>query len=141
MYKTIYLSLVLLGFTCLPCFGQECVQPFVAAAFGKPVVVTGEFVAKSNAYYDQNILKEPFYLKVISVDGRVLKEDVRIQYLLEANEKEKKQLERVGVVQEFEAYETLYQPVSATPWLGELEQGSGFYLKHLLHIRTVNKKD
>ena len=95
---------------------------------------------EANTYYDRNIVNEPFYLKVISVDGRVLKEAVFIQYFFEADKKDEKKLERVDVVQEFEAYETLYQPIFATPWLGELEQGSGFYLKHLLHIRAVNKK-
>ncbi len=143
MYKIVHLTFlwfVFLGIACPFCFGKECIQPFVAAAFGEPVVVTAEFVAKPNTYYDRNIVNEPFYLKVISVDGRVLKEAVFIQYLFEADKKDEKKLERVDVVQEFEAYETLYQPISATPWLGELEQGSGFYLKHLLHIRAVNKK-
>jgi hypothetical protein len=101
--------------------------------------VTAEFVVKPNTYYAQNIVKAPFFLRVISVGGRALKEPVVIEYFLETEKKEKKRLERTGAVQEFEAYETLYQPISATPWLGEMEQGSRFYLQHLLHIRTVRK--
>ena len=107
----------------------------------KPVIVTAEFVAKPKTYYNQNIVKEPFSLKVLSVDGRVLKEAVIIRYFLEADKKEERKLERIGLVQEFEAYETLRQPISATPWLGEREQGTGFYLEHLLHIRAMNKKE
>jgi hypothetical protein len=118
----------------LACFGQECVRPIVATEFGRPVIVTAEFVPKSNTYYAQNLVREPFFLKVISVDGRMLKEAVIIEYILEA-EKEAKKLERAGSVQEFEAYETLYQPDFANPWLGDAEQGMGFALHPLLHIR------
>ncbi|MCI5135911.1 MAG: hypothetical protein D3920_12755 [Candidatus Electrothrix sp. AW2] len=129
-----------LCFACLPGSGQECIRPFVADAFGKPVVVTAEFVAKSKSYYDQNIVREPFSLKVFSVNGRVLKEAVIIRYFLEADKKKERKLERAGLVQEFEAYETIRQPISATPWLRKWEQGTGFYLEHLLHIRAVNEK-
>jgi len=117
------------------CLGQECVRPVVAAEFGKPVVVTAEFVAKSNTYYVQNLVPEAYTLKVIAVDGRRLKEAVLIEYKLDAGKTEAKKLERVGIVQKFEAYETLYQPDFAKPWLEEGEQGMGFALHHLLHIR------
>lgn len=128
--------LIILWLMRVACFGQECVRPLVAGEFGNPVAVTAEFVAKPNTYYAQNIVKEPFLLRVISVDGRALKDVVVIEYLLEADSSEKKKLERAGIVQEFEAYETLYQPDFATPWLGEWEQGMSFALNHLLHIRT-----
>jgi hypothetical protein len=117
------------------CLGQECVRPVVATEFGKPVMVTAEFVAKSNTYYAQNLVPEAYTLKVIAVDGRRLKEAVFIEYKLEAGKKEAKKLERVGIVQEFEAYETLYQPGFAEPWLEEGEQGMSFALHHLLRIR------
>ena len=132
--KRICLPLIF-GLLHVACFGQECVRPVVATEFGKPVVVTAEFVAKSNTYYAQNLVPEAFTLKVIAVDGRRLKEAVLIEYKLEAGKKEAKKLERAGIVQEFEAYETLYQPAFAEPWLEEGEQGMSFCLHHLLHIR------
>jgi len=124
----------------LPCFGQECVRPRVAIEFGKPVVVTAEFVARTNTYYAQNVVGEPFTLRVIFVNGQKLSEAVLIEYKLEADKKTTKELEQTDVVREFEAYETVYQPSSATPWL-EGAQGTGFYLNHLLHIRPATKKE
>jgi len=66
----------------LSCFGQECVRPRVASEFGKPVIVTCEFVTKPNTYYAQNWIKEPFTLKVITVNGQTLREAVLIEYNL-----------------------------------------------------------
>ena len=132
--KRICLPLIF-GLLQVACFGQECVRPVVATEFGKPVMVTAEFVAKANTYYAQNLVPEAYTLKVIAVNGQRLKEAVLIEYKLEAGKKEKKELERAGVTLEFEAYETLYQPISATPWLGEGEQGEAFTLAHVLHIR------
>lgn len=103
------------------------------------MVVRAEFAPKANSYDEQNFVSNPFTLKVLEVNGRKLKEPVLIEYLLEADESERKKLERADTVQEFEAYETLYQPPFATPWLGEGMQGSSFYLKHLLHIRAAKK--
>ena len=130
--------LILLWFAQLSCFSQQGVRPVVATEFGKPVVVTAEFVAKTNDYYSQNIISEPFTLKVISVNGAKLKEPILIEYKLESGKKEEKRLEHAGVVYEFAAYETLYQPISATPWLGGGEQGEAFTLVHILHIRPEN---
>jgi hypothetical protein len=65
MNKVVYL--ILLWFACLPCVGQESIRPLVATSFGKPVVVTAEFVETPNDYYAQNMVTEPFYLKVLSV--------------------------------------------------------------------------
>src|SRR4051794_28504851 len=72
--KTLAL-LSLLWLVSLPCFGQEMVRPRVAKEFGKPIVVKAEFVAKPNTYYHQNIVKEPFILKVIAVDGQRLEQE------------------------------------------------------------------
>ena len=95
--------LSLLLFSGSACIGQELVRPKVAKEFGKPIVVTAEFVAKSNTYFDQNIVKEPFRLKVITVDGRKLKKEVLIEYQFDANEDEITKLERIGATVELEA--------------------------------------
>ena len=43
---------------------QEMVRPIVAPKFGQPVVITGEFVDKPNDYYSQNMVPEPYSLRV-----------------------------------------------------------------------------
>lgn len=131
---------ILIYFAFLPCFGQEVLRPIVAPEFGKPVIVAAEFVAKPNTYYDQNLVSEPFMLNVVSVDGRRLKEAVLIEYRLETGKKERKGMERTGVLMEFEAYETVYQSAFANPWLKTGEQGMAFTLFHVLHIRPMTKK-
>ncbi len=120
--------------------GQEAISPAVAREFGEPVVVRAELVSKGNTYYDQNMVAEAYTLKVVAVDDHELKEPVLIEYVLEADKKQKKAIERPGTVQTFEAYESLYQPINANPWLGPGEQGMRFVLVHVLHVRPLPKK-
>jgi len=119
---------------------QEVIRPSVATEFGKPVVVRAEFVAKSNTYYDQNIVSEPYTLKVLAVDGRELKQAVLIEYRLHEEKKMRAKIERPGSIQTFEGYESLYQPAMATPWLPEGMQGEDFTLVPILHVRLPKKK-
>jgi hypothetical protein len=119
---------------------QEAVLPSVAPEFGKQVTVQAEFVAKSNTYYAQNLVSEPYVLRVVSVDGRHLPEPVLIEYRLLAEKKKRPKIERSGIVQTFEAYESLYQPAFASPWLAEGEQGMAFALIHVLNVRLPEKK-
>jgi len=126
------------------CSAQEVIRPVVAKSFGAPCVVKAEFVAKDNSYYDQNMVSEPYTLKVTTVDGRPLKTAVLIAYRLEAKPSDAKKIRRTGVVLELEAYETLVQPINATPWLADPEtrlvkQGTAFSLEHVLHIRPLKK--
>lgn len=116
---------------------QEVVRPIVASEFGKQITVKAEFVAKSNDYYSQNLVAEPYTLKVIAVNGKTMKEPIFIEYKLRVDEKARAKIERLGVITTFEAYESLYQPASSTPWLGEGEQGTSFALIHVLHIRPT----
>ena len=99
-----------------------------------------EFVPKANTYYSQNIVREPYTLKAVAVNGRTLKEPVVIEYKLLVDEKSRAKIEQLGIPVVLEAYETLYQPPMATPWLGELEQGMDFALVHLLVVRPPQKK-
>ena len=115
---------------------QEIVRPSVAASFGKQVVVHAEFVAKPNTYYAQNLVSEPYTLRVLAVDGLELREPVLIEYRLVTVSAQRSKIERLGGIQKFEAYETLYQPAIATPWLPEGEQGMRFVLVHVLNIRV-----
>lgn len=123
-----------------PAGAQEAIRPRVAAEFGQPVTVQAEFVAKSETYYAQNLVPEPYALKVIAVNGRSLKEPVLIEYKLQAGEKQRTKVERVGEVMTFEAYESVYQPAFANPWLGAGEQGMSFTLIHVLYVRPPDTK-
>jgi len=119
---------------------QETVRPSVASEFGKQITVQAEFVAKMNTYYAQNLVSEPYMLRVVAVDGRQLQQPVLIEYRLQGEKKKRAGIERLGKVQTFEAYESLYQPTVANPWLAEREQGMAFALIHVLNVRLPQKK-
>ena len=51
---------------------QKVIRQVVSSKFGKTVIVRSEFVAKSNAYYELNIVSEPYSLRVLSVAGHEL---------------------------------------------------------------------
>jgi hypothetical protein len=120
--------------------GQESIRPIVAAEFGKQITVQAEFAAKPNDYYSQNFVAAPYLLKVVAVEGRKLKEPIFIEYDLQVEKNRRTQIERPGVSVALEAYESLYQPSIATPWLATGEQGMAFALIHLLHVRLPQKK-
>ena len=119
---------------------QDVLRPAVAPKFGEPVTVQAKFVAKPNNYYSQNIIPEPYMLSVIAVDGAKLKAPVLIEYKLEVGNRDRSKWERLGVVFTFEAYETIYQTGQPGPWMEEWEQGRGFYMENLLHIRPVKRR-
>jgi hypothetical protein len=120
---------------------QESIKPKIASEFGKHITVQAEFIPKPNDYYSQNIVAAPYTLKVFAVDGRKLKEPVIIEYNLHAEKKSRTKIERLGASLTFEAYESLYQPGFARPWLAPGEQGMGFALIHVLHVRLPPAKD
>lgn len=136
------LTLFLLGLFTLARFAQAqaVIRPIVAAEFGTQITVNAEFVSKSNGYRSQNIVREPYTLKVVAVNGRKLREPVFIEYKLQVDDKNRTKIEQPGTIILLEAYETLDQPPNATPWLREGEQGSNFHLVHLLYIRPPQKK-
>src|SRR3974390_2553021 len=109
---------------------QAVIRPIIAAEFGKQIVVQAEFVAKPNDYYSQNMVTEPYMLKVVAVNGQPLKEPVVIEYKLEADKRSAAKVEHLGAVVTLDAYESVYQPSPATPWLGTGEQGTTFALIH-----------
>lgn len=134
------LALLLTGLGGASIQAQESIRPIVAAEFGKPVTIRAEFVPKPSDYYSQNLVKERFALKVLTVGDRALPEPVVIEYKVEAKGR-RPAFERTGVVTTLEAYETLYQPPKvASPWLPKGEQGMGFALIHVLHVRLPPKQ-
>ena len=116
---------------------QEAVRPILARKFGQPILIQGEFIDKSNDYYSQNCISEPYALMVYSVDGKKLAAPVYIEYRLEIPKRQRFKVEKRGVMETFEAYESIYQPPTAKPWSEGLEQGSAFYLAHVLYIRPT----
>lgn len=138
--KTLTLYLVALITLARFTQAQAVIRPVVASEFGKQITVKAEFVPKSNTYHSQNMVQKPYTLKVVAVNGRTLKEPVLVEYKLLADEKSRARIEQSGIPVLLEAYETLYQPPMATPWLGELEQGADFALVHLLCVRPPQKK-
>jgi hypothetical protein len=135
------LTLFFLGLFTLTLFAQAqaVIRPAIAAEFGTQITVKAEFVAKSNDYYSQNMVREPYTLKVVAVNGRTLRKPVLIEYKLQVEDKDRTKIEQLGTSLLLEAYETVYQPPTATPWLRNGEQGSSFHLTHLLHIRPPQK--
>ena len=119
---------------------QAVVRPIIATEFGKQIVVRAEFVSKPNDYYSQNMVPEPYMLKVVAVNGQTLKEPVIIEYKLHAEKGGAAKVEHLGAVVIFEAYESVYQPSTATPWLGAGEQGTSFALIHVLHVRPQRRE-
>jgi hypothetical protein len=139
------LTLLILNLAALAAttYAQEAIRPVVASEFGKPITIRAEFVAKPNTYYDQNIVSEPYSLKVVEVEGRELKQPVLIEYRFhrfQIGKRERDQIERPGIMQTFEAYESLYQPTMFTPWLPGGVQGGAFVLVHILYVRPSQKK-
>ncbi|QYY35626.1 hypothetical protein [Ruficoccus sp. ZRK36] len=57
------------------------VKPRLLSAFGKVSKIEAYFVEKPDSYYAQNIVNEPFFLKVVAIDGQQLAEPVVIEYL------------------------------------------------------------
>lgn len=119
----------------LTSFAQEAVRPRVAPAFGTIIKIEARFVAKAQTYHAQNIVKEPFALEVTTVNGKALPKPIQIEYQLEETDKAKTATEKPGAVQSFEAYETLYQPAMANPFLKPTDQQMPFVLISRLHLR------
>lgn len=117
---------------------QEVIRPRVAPAFGKVILVKATFVEKPNDYYSQNIIRAPYVLRVAAVNGKELKEAVLIEYVLDLTQEERLHLEELGRVNEFDAYETVYQQGVPAGWTGGIEQFY-FSFRHKLHVKPVGK--
>ena len=51
---------------------KEAIVPEIGSRFGEVVRVEAEFIEKPNTYHHQNIVKEPFLISVIAVNGQAL---------------------------------------------------------------------
>lgn len=119
-------------------FAQEAIKPVVARSFGEVITIEAQFIEKPNSYYAKNTIKEPFYLEVMVVNGKKLAQPVVIEYILHESGNEKVRIEKKGLIQKLEAYETLRQPVLANPFIKPGEQRTSFVLTHTLHIRRIS---
>lgn len=61
--------------------GLDRIEPQVCKEFGKVTHIEGEFIEKNNDYHSQNIAREAYSLKVLSVDGIKLDKPIIIEYV------------------------------------------------------------
>lgn len=126
------LALALALMVC-PLLGKDrVIKPRVGPSFGEVFVATVEFVAKENSYIEQNIVKEPWLAKVISVNGVKLETPIVIEYALDAGTVTK------GRNYEFKAYEDIYRLGSPRNWDDEIAQ-IDYHIRHRLLLKPIEK--
>jgi hypothetical protein len=114
-----------------PVFGKdEVIKPLVGSSFGEVFVAKVEFVEKGASYIEQNLIKQPWLAKVISVNGQTLDKPVVIEYSLEAGTVTK------GKVYEFKAYEDIYQLGTPRGWEERIAQ-IDYHIRHRLNLRPI----
>ena len=94
---------------------NKVIKPKVAQSFGEVVTVEVEFIEKENSFIEQNLIKEPWLAKVISVNGAILKDPVVIEYVLVEGIEVKK-----GQTRKFMAYEDIYKLGAPRGWNEEV---------------------
>ena len=112
---------------------KQKISPTFASQFGKVLTVEGAFVKKARTYHDQNIVKEPYKLKVFTVDGKALKRPVVIEYSLA-----EKQQPESGVTYRMRAYETLYAFGTPEGW-SKTPQQFNYQLHYKLIVKGLQK--
>jgi hypothetical protein len=111
---------------------KEAVRPFIAEKFGKVITVEGVFVEKRQTYHDQNIVQEPYLLRVLAVDGKDLETPVTIEYLAGNGRVEN------GVKYRMKAYETVYTMGAPAGWNKEPSQVV-YYIYRQLIIKDLSQ--
>lgn len=117
---------VLLLFAGVAWAEKQVIEPIFGDEFGVAMVVDLEFIEKSNAYYAQNIIKTKWMARVISVDGKPLKEPVEIEYASSEDSF------KAGVRYRLWAYEDVYSYGRPKGWM-EVQQFD-YWLRHRLVI-------
>ena len=110
---------------------DQVIRPLVGPSFGQVCVVEVEFVEKENSYIEQNIIKEPWLAKVITVNGQKLESPVVIEYRLEAGSTVTK-----GKKYEFKAYEDIYKLGSPRGW-DEMVAQIDYHIRHRIFLKPI----
>lgn len=115
-------------------FGKDQVlKPLVGPSFGEVFVARVEFVEKENTYIEQNIIKEPWLAKVISVNGLKLEEPIVIEYSLAAGTVTK------GNIYELKAYEDIYKLGTPRGWDEKIAQ-IDYHIRHRLIVKPMDNR-
>jgi hypothetical protein len=97
------------------------------------LTVEVEFVEKRRTYIEQNIVKEPWLAKVVSVNGVELETPVIIEYILIEGTVNK------GIKYSFLAFEDIYRLGSPRGWSEEVSQ-IDYHLRQRLFLKPLNQK-
>jgi hypothetical protein len=111
----------------------QVVKPRVGSSFGEVLTVEVEFVEKRRTYIEQNIVKEPWLAKVVSVNGVELETPVIIEYILIEGTVNK------GIKYSFLAFEDIYRLGSPRGWSEEVSQ-IDYHLRQRLFLKPLNQK-
>ncbi len=118
---------------------DQAIKPLVGSSFGEVFVITVEFVEKGKSYYQQNIVKEPWLSKVISINGVELKEPIVIEYLLVEDTATKGKNYAKGKKYEFMAYEDIETMGTPQNWEDENSQIPYIICQRLI-LKQITKK-
>ena len=115
----------------LTSFGKkQSIKPLVADQFGKIIAIEATFIEKPNDYHSQNIVKEPYLLSVVSVNGQKLSKPIIIEYISSP------EIPKIKTGQKYtlQAYETIYTWGEPRNWV-EMSQFD-YQIIHRLIIRN-----
>ncbi len=96
----------------------EAIVPQFGVRFGEIVRIEAEFVSKPKTYHDQNIVKEPFLISVIAVNGHSLKKPIVMEYRATKEMSGLKEGKRYLL----DAYEDIYTFGDPSGWEKEISQ-------------------
>jgi len=114
---------------------KETVVPLIGSRFGEIVRIEAEFIPKANTYHDQNIVKEPFLISVLVVNGQSLKKPIVMEYRSSGKVPEFKNDKRY----QLEAYETIYVEGAVRGWDDEIAQVD-YQICHVIVIRPTKPR-
>jgi hypothetical protein len=113
---------------------EHVIEPEIGLPFGEVCVVKVEFVEKQNTYIHQNIIKEPWLAKVISVNVVILEKPVTMEYSLGDDKVTK------GKTFEFTVYESFYRLGYPHGWDKKVGQFN-YHTRQVLHLKPIEPKE
>ena len=114
---------------------KEAIVPEIGSRFGEVVRVEAEFIEKPNTYHHQNIVKEPFLISVIAVNGQALTKPIEMEYSADT----KSAIFKKGTRYQLEAYETIYIEGRPRGW-DELVSQVDYHIIHRIVIRPSKQR-
>jgi hypothetical protein len=109
----------------------QIIKPIVADRFGQVIAVEASFIDKPNDYHSQNIVKEPYLISIIKVNGKTLPAPIIMEYISVSD----LSMAKKGQKYKFEAYETVYTWGEPFEW-DQINQ-SNYQIIHRMVIRET----